>query len=69
MFKYDKSKKLSFWSDKTLRTYRDKQKIEDKNVIISTFANEAKIDFKTAIEANGECGIMGTFEVKKNKKE
>ena len=27
--RYDKSKKYSDWSDKTLRTYKDKKKIED----------------------------------------
>ena len=35
-FKYDKSKKYSNWSDKTLQTYKNKEKIEDKIVIIST---------------------------------
>ena len=36
---YNKSKKSYDWSDKTLHTCRDKQKIEDEIGIISTFAN------------------------------
>ena len=42
VIKYDKSKKYSDCSDKTLRTYKDKEKIEDEIGIISTFENEKK---------------------------
>ena len=66
-FGYDKSKKYSDWSDKTLRTYKDREKIEEKKGIISTFENETKIDAKTELEVHGNCGIMSTFKVKKKK--
>ena len=66
--KYNKSKKYSDWLDKNMRNYKDKDKIEDKIVIMSTLANEEKINVKTALEANGECEIISTFKVKKNKK-
>ena len=36
----NKSKKYYDWSDKTLHTCRDKQKIEDEIGIISMFANK-----------------------------
>ena len=38
--KYDKSKIYFDWSDNNLRTYKDKEKIEDKQISMSTFANE-----------------------------
>ena len=41
--KYNRSKKDYYWLDKTLRYYKDKQKIEDKNVIISTLKNGEKL--------------------------
>ena len=50
--KYDKINKYSDWSDKTLVSYKDKDKIEDESGIISTFANDAKIDVRTALEVN-----------------
>ena len=31
------------------------------------YTNETKIDVKTAIESNGECRIISTFRVNKNK--
>ena len=45
VIKYDKSKKYSDWTDKTLLAYKDKEKIEDEKVIIIMFGNETKIDF------------------------
>ena len=41
--------------DKSLRTYKDRKKIEDEKVIISIFENETKIDAKTELEVRGEC--------------
>ena len=64
---WNKTKKLSDWSDKTLRTYKDKEKIEDKFETISTFANESVINVDTALEVNGECGIISKFTVKEKK--
>ena len=67
VIRYDKSKKYSDCSDKNLRTYEDKEKIEDGIDIVVRFANETKIDAETALEANGECEIMSTFKVKEKK--
>ena len=33
-----------------------------QNVIISIFANEVKIAFKTALEVHGEFGILSKFK-------
>ena len=41
--KYDKSNNYYDWSDKTLQTYKDKEKIEDKIGIIIQFVNEKKL--------------------------
>ena len=65
---YDKNNEYSDLSDRTLRTYKDKEKIEYQNGIISTFVNETKNYVETALEVNGECGIMSTLKVKKKKK-
>ena len=46
---------------------RIKRKIEDGIGIVVSFANETKIDAETALEANGERGIISTFKVKKKK--
>ena len=40
---YNKSKKYSDWSGETLRSYKDKEKIEDEIGIISSIANEKKL--------------------------
>ena len=64
---YDKNNEYSDLSDRTLRTYKDKEKIEYQNGIISTFVNETKTDVETALEVNGECGIMSTLKVKEKK--
>ena len=66
--KYNKSNKYSDWYDKTLRVYKYNQKVGDKIITISMFSNEAKIDVKTALEVNRECGIISTFKVKKIKR-
>ena len=56
--KYNKSKKYSDWSDKTLRTYKDKEEIEDKTRILIAFKNETKIDVETSLEVQIKCGII-----------
>ena len=66
--KYNKINKYSGWYDKTLRVYKYNQKVGDKIITISMFSNEAKIDVKTALEVNRECGIISTFKVKKIKR-
>ena len=66
--KYNKSNKYSDWYDKTLRVYKYNQKVGDKIITINMFSNEAKIDVKTALEVNRECGIISTFKVKKIKR-
>ena len=40
--RYKKNKKYCDWQDKILQNYKDKEKIEDDNGIISTFVNEKK---------------------------
>ena len=67
VIKYDKNTKYSDWSDKTLRTYKDKDKIEYEIDIISTFANETKVDVEISLEAKCKYKIISTFKVKKNK--
>ena len=65
VIKYDKRKKCSDWLDKTLWTYKDKEKIEDEKGIISTFVNEKKIDVETTFEVHGNRGIISTSNMKK----
>ena len=52
--KYDKRKKYYDWSDKTLRTYKDKDKTKDKSGIISKLSNETNNYVDTTLEVNGE---------------
>ena len=47
--RHNKSKKHSGWSDKSLRVYKDKEKIEDKNGMISMFKSEKIFFVDTAI--------------------
>ena len=63
-----KSRNILIGQIKILRTYKDKDKIEDESNIISKFANEINIYFETALGVDGECGIINAFKVKKNKK-
>ena len=63
--RYDKRKKYSDSPDKTLRTYKDKDKIEYEKLIISTFVNEASIYIRTEPKVNGDCEILSTVFSKK----
>ena len=65
--RFDKRKKYSDSPDKTIRTYKDKDKIEYEKLIISTFVNETKIDVNTTLEVHSECGIMSMFKTKETK--
>ena len=60
--KYDKSNKHFYWYEKIIRDYKDKDKFEDKNGIISMFENETKIDVETAFEVNVKCLIVFKFK-------
>ena len=46
--------------NKILQTHKDKEKIEYRKVILSTFENETKTDVETALEVKNECRIIST---------
>ena len=62
-----KGNKYSDQQDKTLRNYKDKDKIGGNIGILSTFLNETKIDVETAPDLNGEYVRISTFKLKKKK--
>ena len=66
LVRYEKSNKYYDFQEKVLWTYKDKENIEDKNRILSTFANE-KYYVNAELEINCEFGIIITFKAKKKK--
>ena len=66
MVRYERINKYPYCLNKYLLTYKDKEKLEDENVIVSTFLNETNIDVNNKLEGNGECQIISKFKVKKN---
>ena len=54
--------------DRTLLSYKDKDRIKEKTGIISIFTNETKTDVKTEIEVHSGLIILLIITFKKKKK-